>query len=99
MRLEVHSEARQEFLEAVTFYDGHVPGLGLRFISEIDRCHTALLQSPLVGRSFGRRLRKWPISDKFPYMIIYAVLGEVLLIVAYAHGSRRPGYWRSRIVR
>jgi hypothetical protein len=41
MRLEVHCEAREEFLQAVSFYDAQVPslGLGLRFIAEMDRCH------------------------------------------------------------
>jgi hypothetical protein len=28
MRLEVHSEAREEFLQAVSFYEAQVPGLG-----------------------------------------------------------------------
>lgn len=50
MQLTVHSEARAEFLEAVSFYDAQVPGLGLRFISEIERCHEMLLQTPKVGR-------------------------------------------------
>jgi len=45
MRLEVHSEAREEFLQAVSFYDAQVPGLGLRFITEIDRCQKALLET------------------------------------------------------
>jgi hypothetical protein len=51
MRLEVHSEAREEFLQAVSFYDAQVPGLGLRFITEIDRCQKALLEAPLIGSS------------------------------------------------
>jgi len=42
MRLEVHSEARAEFLHAVSFYNARVPGLGLRFIAEIERCQKVL---------------------------------------------------------
>ena len=49
MRLEVPSEARAEFLEAVSFYDARVPGLGARFISEIERCQKTLLDTPLLG--------------------------------------------------
>jgi len=99
MRLEVHSEAREEFLQTVSFYDAQVPGLGLRFIAEIERCQKALLETPLVGHPYGRRLRKFTVGDKFPYSIVYAVLAEVVFVVAYAHGSRRPGYWRTRSVR
>jgi len=80
MRLEVHSEARQEFLQAVSFYNAQVPGLGLRFIAEIERCQKALLETPLIGHPYGRRLRKFTVGDKFPYSIVYAVLGEVLFV-------------------
>jgi toxin ParE1/3/4 len=99
MRLEVHSEAREEFLQAVSFYDAQVPGLGLRFIAEIERCQKTLLETPVIGHPYGRRLRKFTVGDKFPYSIVYAVLAEVLFVLAYAHGSRRPGYWRTRSVR
>jgi hypothetical protein len=95
MRMEVHSEAREEFLQAVSFYEAQVPGLGLRFIAEIERCQNALLETSLIGHPYGRRLRKFTVGDKFPY----AVLGDVLFVLAYAHGSRRPGYWRSRSIR
>ena len=63
MRLEVHSEARAEFLHAVSFYNARVPGLGLRFIAEIERCQKVLLETPLVGHPYGRRLRKFVIHS------------------------------------
>ena len=99
MRLEVHSEAREEFLQAVSFYEAQVRGLGLRFVAEIERCQNALLETSLIGHPYGRRLRKFTVGDKFPYAIVCAVLGDVLFVLAYAHGSRRPGYWRSGSVR
>jgi toxin ParE1/3/4 len=76
-----------------------VPGLGLRFITEIERCQNASLETSMIGHPYGKRLRKFTVGDKFPYSIVYVVLGEVLYILAYAHGSRRPGYWRTRSVR
>jgi hypothetical protein len=44
MRLEVHSEAGAEFLHAVSFYTAQVPGLGLRFIAEIERRQKVTLE-------------------------------------------------------
>ena len=76
MRLEVHSEAREEFLQAVSFYEAQVPGLGLRFITEIERCQNALLETSLIGHPYGIRLRKFTVGDKFPHSIVYAVLGD-----------------------
>ena len=37
MRLEIHFEAREEFLQAAQFYEAQVPDLGQRFINEIER--------------------------------------------------------------
>ncbi len=98
MRLEIHSEARAEFLQAVSFYDARVQGLGLRFVNEIDRCHKVLLDTPLIGQPYGRRLRKFTLGDRFPYAIVYAIRSDNLFVLAYAHGSRRPGYWKARAV-
>lgn len=91
MRLEVHSEARDELLQSVSFYDAQVPGLGLRFITEIDRCQKALLETPLIGHPYGRRLRKVPGWRQVS--ILNRVCGSCgcLFVLAYAHGSRRPG--------
>ncbi len=99
MRLEIHFEAREELLQAAQFYEAQVPGLGQRFINEIERCQKALLEAPLIGQPYGRRLRKFTVGDKFPYSIVYAVLAGALFVLAYAHGSRHPGYWRTRSVR
>ncbi len=53
MRLEVHAGARTEFLHAASFYDAQVPGLGLRFITEIERRQRTLLESSLIGHPYG----------------------------------------------
>jgi hypothetical protein len=55
MRLEIHYEAREEFLQAAQFYEAQVPGLGQRFINEIERCQKALLEAPLIGQPYGAR--------------------------------------------
>lgn len=35
--------------------------------------------------------------DMFPYRVVYFVRDGELVIVAFAHQSRRPGYWRERV--
>ena len=96
MQFELHSEAREEFLSAVSRYEAEVPGLGGRFITEFDRCIALLLESPAMGSPIGPRLRRFVLDDHFPYSVVYAVLGQTLYVVAVAHGSRRPGYWKRR---
>ena len=34
--------------------------------------------------------------QRFPYSIIYTVVGDEIRILAVAHQSRHPGFWRSR---
>lgn len=96
MQFELHPEAREEFLNAVSRYEAEVPGLGARFVAELERCVGLLLDSPHIGSPLGRRLRRFVLDDNFPYSIVYAVLRDTLYVVAIAHGSRRPGYWKRR---
>jgi len=34
---------------------------------------------------------------RFPFLIVYAMLGDQLVVIAVAHTSRKPGYWRERL--
>ena len=99
MEYELHADARGEFLLAADWYDAEVPGLGTRFVAEIERCLELLAQRPSIGSPYGRRLRRFVVDDAFPYPLAYAVRGDVIFVVAVAHHSRRPGYWRYRAAR
>jgi toxin ParE1/3/4 len=37
------------------------------------------------------------LIHRFPYLVIFLELADKILIVAVAHGKRRPGYWHGRI--
>jgi hypothetical protein len=37
------------------------------------------------------------LTNRFPYAIIYLEYGDETLVVAIAHTSRRPGYWKNRM--
>jgi hypothetical protein len=99
VRLEIDPDARLEFLSASARYEAAVPGLGGRFAAEFERGVSLLLDSPRLGAPFGRRLRRFVLNDGFPYSIVYAMRSDLLLVIALAHGARRPGYWRQRDVR
>jgi toxin ParE1/3/4 len=72
-----------------------VRGLGVRFSEEVDRVIELLRENPKIGALVNGDLRHF-VLRRFPHSIVYAVLGETLFIIAVAHGSRKPGYWRSR---
>jgi hypothetical protein len=33
----------------------------------------------------------------YPYRVIYAMEPDAIFIIAFAHDSRRPGYWQGRL--
>jgi hypothetical protein len=72
MQFELHPEARREFLAAVSRYETEVPGLGARFVAEIERCLSLLLEAPQIGSPLGPRLRRFVVDDGFPFSIICA---------------------------
>jgi len=42
----------------------------------------------------GTRRYVFPV---FPFSIVYFVDNDTVHVVAIAHGSRKPGYWRTRL--
>ena len=94
-RVVFHPEAEVEFLAAAGFYEAQRRGLGLEFIAEVRRAAHTLQQHPELGHRFSRRLRRL-LVQRFPYGLLYRIEAEEIFIVAVAHLSRRPGYWRRR---
>jgi toxin ParE1/3/4 len=35
---------------------------------------------------------------QFPFSLLYIKQADCLWVVAVAHGSRKPGYWKQRVV-
>jgi plasmid stabilization system protein ParE len=92
----LHPEAEEDLREAAQFYKDRA-GLGLAqsFLAEFERSVNLLLEHPLLGAVWRHGKRRW-ITRRFPYSVIYDVVGEELRVFAVAHQSRRPGYWRRR---
>jgi plasmid stabilization system protein ParE len=89
-----HPEARAEMRESFEFYEARLGGLGLRFLSAVERIST----HPEAGAPLASEFRKRIVSG-FPYNIIYRVWEDYIYLVAVAHHHRRPGYWRDRSTR
>jgi toxin ParE1/3/4 len=76
--------------------NAEVPELGLRFGDEGERVIQLLLEHPELGSRLDEDLRHF-VLRKFPFSVVYAVVTDLVYIVAVAHGSREPGYWRLRV--
>jgi toxin ParE1/3/4 len=92
---EFHPEAELEVLEYAARYESEAPGLGERFGNEVERVIDLLLENPALGAPIDDEIRFF-VLRRFPHSVVYAVVDDVLFILAIAHGSRAPAYWESR---
>lgn len=88
--------AEEEMTEASLFYESASAHLGRDFLDDVDHVINLLRNHPMLGQQLDNDLRR-ALLRRFPFSLIYAVEANAILIVAVAHQSRRPGYWRDRV--
>ena len=93
-RIIVHSEAELELWQAVDYYETKCVGLGLDLEQEVSRTLVDIQKSPdrWPVKRHGARCR---LLHRFPYAIYYLELQDFIWVVAVAHTSRKPYYWRA----
>jgi len=98
MKAAFHLAASEEFLETASYYEEQIPGLGERFIIEVERVVAVLSDQPEIGQRVGEIYRRI-LLVRFPFSLIYSIETDRIWIVAVAHHRRKPGYWKERIDR
>lgn len=96
MRLELHPEARLEFLDTVAHYETCHPGLGDRFIQSINSALESIGDNPQAWTEIEQDVRR-KLTRVFPYALLYTIEPECVLVVAVMHCHKEPGYWRARM--
>src|SRR4051794_17869130 len=98
--LTLHSEALAELQDSVSFYR-HRGGdhLANRFKHHVEAGFHAIVANPArfppVKEIPGvRRFR----LKHFPFALLYVTRPASIWILAVAHGSRKPGYWKYRVL-
>jgi len=90
-----HELAESELNEAADYYESHVTGLGLAFITEVERSINLIRQNPASFPPILKVVRCKTLR-RFPYSLIYSFVDDSIRILAIANQKRRPLYWRSR---
>ncbi len=85
-----------ELAESGSYYERREAGLGLEFEAAIREALNTIRQNPERSpvRKDGTRGH---VMRRFPFIIHYMIKPDYVWIVAFAHASRRPGYWRRRL--
>ena len=95
MRVRFLAAAREEFSNAVSYYDSQKEGLGDEFADEIWKTISRIVSHPLAWQPLSERTRRC-LTKRFPYGVIFQARSDSILIVAIMHLRRHPQSWRGR---
>jgi toxin ParE1/3/4 len=95
MRVRVLAAASAELREALLWYRTRSPRAAANLWLRVHEARRSILLFPQAAPLIGQRARRFVLSG-FPYAVIYCPLPHEVLIVAFAHHSRRPDYWKDR---
>ncbi len=96
MKIRQLEIASDELREALAWYRERSPQVAEAFWLRIQDARSSIVLYPNAAPLIERRVRRFILSG-FPYDLVYVVLPDAIVIVAYAHHSRQPGYWKIRL--
>ena len=94
--LRIHRLARQEINQALRWYTERSFGVAVRLRDLIRHSLQTIIASPESWPAFHQTVRAYQLKT-FPYVFVYALEDNEVLIIAFQHTSRRPGYWMRRL--
>lgn len=101
MRLPIRTAALAELDAAMAHYEEQRTGLGLELLDAIEEAIAFAAEVPAGGERRGPALESHEtrrfVAKRFPYLVYVARIGDQREVVAIAHASRHPDYWRDRL--
>jgi plasmid stabilization system protein ParE len=94
--LEIHPAALAEAEEAARYYAERSLGAAVAFAAELDAAIAEIERAPHALLRHVHDTHRI-LLRRYPFAIIFRLEEQRILIVAIAHGNRRPGYWARRL--
>ena len=94
--LELHPEALEDALAGYAWYLERSVRVADGFLAELERALLLIRTDPERWPSYQHGTRHY-VLRKYPYSVVYGSRGGSIVIYAFAHGKRRPGYWKERL--
>ncbi len=90
---EAYAEAAlEETLEIESYLEAQSSGLGGTFRTELNATVAALLEFPESAPVVSPKAIRRRLLPRFPYVILYVLTEDLLLILAVAHTRRAPEF-------
>lgn len=93
--IRVRAAAERDVEELYYWFENQTPGLGRRFVEELDAVYNMLEESPLIHAKIYRNTRR-AMLKKFPVGVFYVETKTLVQIIAVNHLARNPSVWQRR---
>ena len=67
----------------------------VRFLDDLDRIIDLVAESPNHFQVFDADLRR-AVFRRFPFYLVFRADDQNVVVLAVAHGKRRPQFWQNR---
>lgn len=91
----VSSAAEWDFTEALCWYAERSLSSAVAFESAVDNAFGIIGMNPLRFPACDENHRYY-LLQQFPYQVIYRYFNSEVTVVALAHTSRDPSFWKQR---
>lgn len=94
--LVLHCEANVELTTAAKYYQCERPELARDFLRAYRAAQNAVQKQPSRFSFLSAPIRRCRVVG-FPFKLVYEELPECIHVLAVAHDSRDPDYWKRRL--
>lgn len=94
--IEILYEAEIDFDTSYEYYYEDNPKVADTFYREINLAFENIKQNPNSFPTVYKDVRKYVIK-KFPFVIYYRIVDEIIQVIAIFHTSRSPEIWNERM--
>jgi plasmid stabilization system protein ParE len=95
-RLIIEPEAEADIGEARDWYEQQREGLSDDFDLCLDAGMQTIQRHPKAFQIVYKKVRRFMIS-RFPYLILFTVRGDAVIVIAVFHVRRDPAAWQERV--
>ena len=88
--------AAADLEEAALWYEAQRSGLGREFLDAAEAALKQVMANP-KGYAVAYEDRRRLLLARFPYSLVYRLIGDDVVVIAVVHAKRNPRVWRSRV--
>ena len=95
MKVRLYLAAEAELAEVADWYGQKSEELRTQFLADFRQATRLIAKVPQAAPPLTADIRRYLMS-RFPYGIVYEIVGKEIRIIAVAHLKRRKYYWRRK---